>query len=55
MIQKAKKLDLKNKYICNDLLLWKPKNKVDLVHSMEVFYYLKKPRKTHSTMCFPIG
>ncbi len=45
MIQKAKKLDLKNKYICNDLLLWKPKNKVDLVHSMEVFYYLKKPRK----------
>ena len=41
----AKKLDLKNKYICNDLLLWKPKNKVDLVHSMEVFYYLKEPQK----------
>ncbi|MFQ3341601.1 MAG: SAM-dependent methyltransferase [Flavobacteriaceae bacterium] len=45
MVQKAKKLDLKSSYICEDLMLWKPQKKVDLVHSMEVFYYLKDPQK----------
>ena len=43
MIKKAKKLDKFNDYICEDLNNWMPKNKVDLVHSMEVFYYFKNP------------
>ena len=43
MIKKAKKLDKFNDYICEDLYNWMPKNKVDLVHSMEVFYYFKNP------------
>ena len=43
MIEKAKKLDSKNEYFCSDLLNWRPKEKVDIVHSMEVFYYFKKP------------
>tara|TARA_Y100000741_G_scaffold320143_1_gene268532 strand:+ start:1148 stop:1762 length:615 start_codon:yes stop_codon:yes gene_type:complete len=45
MIEKAKSIDKKNKYYCKDLLDWKPKNKIDLVHSMEVFYYFKNPKK----------
>jgi trans-aconitate methyltransferase len=43
MIEKAKRLDKKNNYFCSDLLDWTPKEKVDIVHSMEVFYYFKKP------------
>ena len=43
MIEKAKMLDDKNEYFCNDLLKWIPKEKVDIVHSMEVFYYFEKP------------
>ena len=35
MIEKAKKLDKKNEYVCSDLLDWKPSEKVDLVMSME--------------------
>jgi trans-aconitate methyltransferase len=45
MIEKAKSIDKKNKYYCENLLDWKPKNKIDLVHSMEVFYYFKNPKK----------
>ena len=45
MIEKAKSIDKKNKYYCENLLDWKPKNKIDLVHSMEVFYYFKNPEK----------
>ena len=45
MIKKAKKLDKFNDYICEDLYNWMPKNKVDLVHSMEVFYYFENPNK----------
>jgi len=44
MINKAKSLDKSNDYVCNDLNTWKPKNKVDLVHSMEVFYYFENPK-----------
>jgi len=44
MINKAKSLDKSNDYVCNDLNIWKPKNKVDLVHSMEVFYYFENPK-----------
>ena len=43
MIEKAKMLDDKNEYFCSDLLRWIPKEKVDIVHSMEVFYYFEKP------------
>ena len=45
MIMKAKNVDRHNSYFCRDLLEWKPKDKVDLVHSMEVFYYFKNPLK----------
>ena len=43
MIEKAKRLDKKNNYFCSDLLDWNPKEKVDIVHSMEVFYYFENP------------
>ncbi|MDA9768908.1 class I SAM-dependent methyltransferase [Flavobacteriaceae bacterium] len=43
MIDKAKKGDPQNNYICENLLTWSPKEKVNLVHSMEVFYYLENP------------
>ncbi len=43
MIQKAKSIDSVNKYNCADLLEWKPNLKKDVVHSMEVLYYFKKP------------
>ena len=45
MIEKAKKLDGKNEYVCSDLLNWKPGEKVDLVISMEVFYYFENPEE----------
>ena len=44
MINKAKRLDNKNKYYCEDLLKWIPQSKVDIVLSMEVFYYFENPR-----------
>ena len=40
MIAKAKSLDHKNNYICSELALWEPIDKVDVVISMEVMYYL---------------
>jgi len=43
MIKKAKGLDANNNYYCTDLMDWEPEQKVDLVHSMEVFYYFEKP------------
>ena len=45
MIDKAKKFDPTGNYICSDLLRWKPKEKVDYVHSMEVVYYFENPSK----------
>ena len=45
MIKKAKELDRKNEYVCSDLLNWKPNEKVNLVISMEVFYYFENPEK----------
>ena len=45
MIKKAKKLDEKHEYVCSDLLNWKPNEKVNLVISMEVFYYFENPEK----------
>ena len=43
MIEKAKSKDPNGEYYCSDLLDWKPKRKVDVVHSMEVLYYFKNP------------
>jgi len=43
MINKAKRLDTKGRYILSDLLDYQPSKKVDLVHSMEVFYYFADP------------
>lgn len=43
MIEKAKKLDPEGRYECADLLAWRPVCPVDIVHSMEVFYYFKDP------------
>ena len=45
MVDKAKKLDPSGSYICADLMSWLPHKKVDIVHSMEVFYYLENPKK----------
>ena len=43
MINKARSTDTNNSYYCSDLMDWIPDHKVDLVHSMEVFYYVKAP------------
>ncbi|MGC6422118.1 MAG: class I SAM-dependent methyltransferase [Flavobacteriaceae bacterium] len=43
MIAKAQKKDPKGTYFHADLLSWVPKNKVDVVHSMEVCYYFENP------------
>lgn len=43
MIEKAKAIDTNNTYVCVDLMDWQPQTPVDLVHSMEVFYYLPQP------------
>ena len=45
MINKAKRLDTEGQYILSDLMDYKPKKKVDLVLSMEVFYYFLNPSK----------
>ena len=45
MIEKAKSIDPSVSYSHADVMQWTPKNKVDLVHSMEVFYYLENPKK----------
>jgi len=43
MINKAQNDDSVNSYNCADLDNWKPNSPVDVVHSMEVVYYLKDP------------
>lgn len=43
MIEKALRLDPKGNYVKSDLIEWVPEMKVDLVHSMEVFYYFPDP------------
>ncbi len=40
MIERAKTIDPGGKYTHADLAIWKPDNPVELVHSMEVLYYL---------------
>ena len=43
MIEKATSLDRKNTYECANLMSWQPKETADVVHSMEVFYYVSQP------------
>jgi trans-aconitate methyltransferase len=43
MIDKAKSLDKISEYECAEISIWKPNEKKDVVHSMEVFYYFKDP------------
>jgi len=43
MIEKATSLDTKNTYECANLMSWQPKETADVVHSMEVFYYVPHP------------
>ena len=43
MIVKARALDPLGRYLIVDLLTWQPPERVDLVVSMEVLYYLDDP------------
>jgi len=43
MIEKAKSIDPNGNYFYGDLTEWSPLEKVDIVHSMEVFYYFEDP------------
>lgn len=43
MIAKARSLDPEGDYVLADLLLWTPSERVNLVHGMEVLYYLADP------------
>ena len=43
MIKNAKSRDQKNEYILADINSFIPKRKFDLIHSMEVLYYLDNP------------
>ncbi len=47
MIEKAKSLDAESAYFHVDLERWSPQQKVDVVHSMEVVYYLQDPRSIY--------
>ena len=40
MIERAKEIDSEGTYVHADLGTWKPEKTVDLIHSMEVLYYL---------------
>ena len=43
MIAKAKSVDEIGNYFCQDIRQWTPEMTFDIVHSMEVFYYLENP------------
>ena len=45
MIAKAKKILPGYEYHCADLMTWIPHEKVNIVHSMEVIYYVEDPKK----------
>ena len=45
MISKAKNILPRYEYHCSDLMTWKPDKKVNIVHSMEVLYYVENPKK----------
>ncbi|MDA9596869.1 class I SAM-dependent methyltransferase [Flavobacteriaceae bacterium] len=43
MIAKAKSIDETGNYYCQDIRQWTPYMTFDVVHSMEVLYYVEKP------------
>ncbi len=43
MIEKAQRIDPEGTYHHADLMNWIPEKRVEIVHSMEVIYYLKNP------------
>jgi len=45
MIEKAREKDRLNTYYREDLTAWSPNKKYDVIHSMEVFYYVEKPEE----------
>ena len=45
MIKNAKKKDPVSEYILTDINSYQPKKKFDLIHSMEVLYYLSDPKR----------
>jgi len=46
MIDKAKRNNPANQYLCVDINNWSPSRKFDLVVSMEVLYYLDNPKNS---------
>ncbi len=44
MIEKAQRIDPNGSYEHADLMTWFPDEKVDVVHAMEVVYYLEDPK-----------
>ena len=51
MIEKARAIDPQGTYIQDNLLAWTPDQPYDVVHSMEVFYYLEKPQDLLKHIC----
>ena len=45
MIEKAHRIDPKGAYLHADLMSWIPEKRADIVHSMEVIYYLPNPKE----------
>jgi SAM-dependent methyltransferase len=43
MIAKAQSIDKTGNYFCEDIRQWNPPETFDIVHSMEVFYYVEQP------------
>ena len=43
MIDKAKSMGIGGDYFCEDIRDWTPSTTFDVVHSMEVFYYVEQP------------
>jgi len=43
MVEKAQRIDPSGTYLHTDLMTWIPTEKVDIVHAMEVVYYLNNP------------
>ena len=50
MIQKAQGIDSSNQYFCADILQWSPVQKFNIIHSMEVLYYLENPLEFMNTI-----
>ncbi len=64
MIHKAQSADSNNQYICSEILNWTPPHTFDIIHSMEVLYYLENPSEVikniystwlNQTGCFIFG